>query len=268
MRDEAVRFLSTLYDAQRAAASYDLDDAERHRWQYTPGPRGGLALREMDPEQVAAALGLMRTGLSADGDATARAIMALEADLRQVEETRGSPGAGRRDPDAYWFSIFGDPSGPGPWAWRVGGHHLCLHVTVVADEVSSTPLFFGANPARVPDGFPRQGVRVLGPEEDLARDLLAALDDAQLAEAVVAEEAPSDILTGNTVRAEVAAVPTGLHGEALDERQVRLLQGLLARHLGRVPCPPQVDPRAVTFAWAGRPSVAGATTTRSAPGRC
>lgn len=251
MRDEAVRFLSSLYDAQRVVAAYPLDDPERYRWQYTPGPRGGLVLKEMDPDQAAAALALMRTGLSEQGDATARAIMALETDLRQVEEAEGRAGAERRDPELYWFTVFGDPAGEGPWAWRVGGHHLCLHMTVVGEQVSTTPLFFGANPARVPDGSPRAGVRVLGPEEDLARALLTGLDDAQRAEAVVSQEAPDDILTRNAVRAEVAAVPTGLACADLGDEQAAVLERLLARHLGRVPEPPRVDPRTVTFAWAG-----------------
>lgn len=250
MRAEAAAFLDSLYDGQRAVACYDLADPERHRWQYTPGPRGGLPLRDMDPTQRELAMALIASGLSARGADTARAIMALEPVLRAIEERAGRPGSERRDPLHYWFSIFGDPAGDDPWAWRVGGHHLCLHVTVVAGEHRVTPLFFGANPARVPDG-PDAGLRLLGPEEDLARALLASLDEEQRSKAVVSAEAPSDILAGNAVRAEIAAVPTGLPFTDLGAQQRDRFAALVGHYLGRVRRPPDIDLETLTFAWAG-----------------
>ncbi|HJR39734.1 MAG TPA: DUF3500 domain-containing protein [Nocardioidaceae bacterium] len=250
MRAAATAFLDSLYDGQRIVARYDLADPERHRWQYTPGPRGGLALKDMDPHQRDRALALMSSGLSSSGAETAREIMALEPVLKALEERAGRPGAERRDAEHYWFSVFGDPAREEPWAWRVGGHHLCLHFTVVGGEAAVTPLFFGANPARVPDG-PEAGRRVLAAEEDLARELLDALDETQRARAIVSAEAPSDIRTGNAVRAEITAVPTGIRFADLDGGQQALFRVLVDHYLGRVDRPPAVDVESLAFAWAG-----------------
>jgi hypothetical protein len=246
-------FLDSLSDDQRAAATYDFDTDERFRWQYTPGSRGGLALGDMDGAQRERAMALLESGLSARGAATARGIMQLEPVLRSIEQRDGREGWQRRDPDRYWFSVFGQPSEEQPWAWRVGGHHLCLHFTVLGDAVSVTPLFFGANPARVPDGVLKShaGLRVLAAEEDLGRALLGALPSPQRTRAVVSEEAPSDILTRNAVRAEVAAVPTGVEYVALDPPARAAFDDLLDHYLGRVQQAPLPDRDVMTFAWAG-----------------
>lgn len=206
MKAAASAFLGSLYDAQLDAATYDLTDPERHRWQYTPG--------------------------------------------------RLKAGSDRRNAEHYWFSVFGDPDGKEPWAWRVGGHHLALHFTVVGEHFSTTPLFFGANPARVPAG-PQQGLRVLAAEEDLARDLLASLDASQKATAVVASEPPSDIVTGNAVRAEMAAVPTGIGFTDLDGEQRGRFERLVDHYQGRVRTAPPVELEQATFAWAGSTAVGG-----------
>ena len=243
-------FLDSLYDGQRAAATAEFTDEERFRWQYTPGPRGGLALADLDSSQRALAMSLLDAGLSERGALTARSIMELEPVLRAIEERAGRPGSKRRNAEHYWFTVFGDPTADRPWAWRVGGHHLCLHFTLVGDDVSTTPLFFGANPARAP----QDGRRVLAAEEDLARALLSALDDAARARAIVSADAPDDILTTNTVRAEIAAVPSGVAYSSLDAAQQDAFADLAGHYLSRVRRPPDVDLDDLTFAWAGSTS--------------
>ncbi|HET6626700.1 MAG TPA: DUF3500 domain-containing protein [Nocardioidaceae bacterium] len=249
MRAEASAFLDSLYDGQREVATYDRTDPERRRWQYTPGARGGLALQDMNPAQRDRAMALVDAGLSTRGARTARAIMDLEPVLKALEERQGRPGSERRDPQHYWFAVFGDPHAS-QWGWRVGGHHLSLHFTMVGERASVTPLFFGANPARVPDG-PHEGQRVLAAEEDLARELLASLDPARRARAVVSDDAPRDILTGNAVRAQITAVPTGVDYASLDAGSQTALRRLVDHYRGRVTEPPPVDLERVTFAWAG-----------------
>ena len=250
VKAEAQAFLDALSDGQRAAATHDLDDEERFRWQYTPGPRAGLALAEMDPLQRELAMSLLGAGLSDRGAATARSIMELEPVLRALEERAGRHGFERRNPEHYWFSIFGEPVADRSWAWRVGGHHLCLHFTLVGDTVSTTPLFFGANPARAP----QDGRRVLAAEEDLARALLAALDGKTLERTIVSADAPDDILTTNAVRAEIAAVPRGVAYPELDAAPQRAFADLVGHYLGRVPASPVVDLDGLFFAWAGSTS--------------
>jgi hypothetical protein len=245
MRELAQRWLALLGDHQRAVASYSFDDAERFRWQYTPGPRGGLFLDAMTAEQADAAMALLESGLSAGAFAKARGIMALEPVLRSIERWMGRRGWERRETGHYWFSVFGSPDDEA-WAWRVGGHHLCVHVTVVGSAVASLPLFLGANPATAPDGS-----RVLGEEEDLGYALLGSLSPDQRAVAVVSEQAPPDILTGNEVRASLAAVPTGISYDDLTAGQRDHLSRLVGAYTGR---PAGVVPVALgsaSFAWLG-----------------
>ena len=86
-----------------------------------------------------------------------------------------------RDPEKYFFSIFGTPSARDTWGWRVEGHHISLHFTVVNGIlVAGSPSFFGTNPAEVREG-PKKGLRILGAEEDAARALLMSLDARQRA---------------------------------------------------------------------------------------
>ena len=106
--------------------------------------------------------------------------MALEITLRELEAFGLS-----RDPENYALAIYGEP-GAGGWGWRIEGHHLSLHFSLDGDRyVATLPQFFGANPAVVPrdvgGGAPRDGFRLLGSEEDLARQWLASLSPAQRA---------------------------------------------------------------------------------------
>jgi hypothetical protein len=99
-----------------------------------------------------------------------------------------------RDPALYYFSIFGEPAGSAPWGWRLEGHHLSLNYTVVdGDGVAHSPSFFGANPATVRSGA-LTGLRALGPEEDLARELVRSFDPARRKRAIFADRAPSEIV--------------------------------------------------------------------------
>ncbi len=131
------------------------------------------------------------------------AIIALEDDPRGAR-AGDRPGAGtRRDPERYWFAVFGDPAAAGaPWSWRVGGHHVAIQLTVADGRiVGSAPSFLGANPAVVPGG-PSAGARALTGEETLARALVAGLSPEQRAIAIVDPVAPPDILSGNGARAD------------------------------------------------------------------
>jgi hypothetical protein len=249
MRRHVHDLVGAVSDEHRALLCHPWESEERCRWQYTPGPRPGLALAAMDEGQRAAAMALLRSGLSNDGFATARAVMELESVLHDVERQQGKPGFERRHPEHYWFAVFGDVATPGePWAWRVGGHHVCVHATVVDDSVVVLPLFLGANPAVAPGGD-----RVLPREEDLGRELVLSLTEAQRAQAVLAAEAPDDILTGNAVRAELAAVPSGLPYADLAAPQQAVFERLLAVYVGRGAPPPQVPVRLAeaAFAWLG-----------------
>jgi len=200
-------------------AQLPFDAEARKDWHYVPRRRQGVALRDMTLPQRAAAIALLRAGLSARGAARAEAIMALEAVLAELEGTSRRI----RDPLNYAFAVFGAPGVP-PWAWRVEGHHLSIHVTVAADgHAAVTPLFTGSNPARVPDG-PRKGEQIHRLETQLGLELAQSLDARQLAGALLQERSLGDIVTGPG-RAGALAQPQGLPVEQLTAaQQAKLLQ--------------------------------------------
>src|SRR5205807_1321196 len=137
--------------------------------------RKGIPLEDMNAEQRKAALELVKAGTSAAGDRTALSIMSLESILRELEK------GGRmvRNPQWYFFTVFGKPSRTGKWGWRVEGHHLALNFVIDRGAVlSATPNFFGANPATVKAG-PKKGQRTLPAAEDLALELFRSLDAGQ-----------------------------------------------------------------------------------------
>ena len=221
----ADRFLASLTPEQRAQATFEFQSDEREKWHFIPTemfPRNGLTIKAMTDAQRAGAHDLLSAGLSQRGYLTTTAIMDLEAVLRAIE--RG--GRMDRDPETYFFSIFGTPSSNGAWGWRVEGHHLSLHFTVVdGTAVASSPYFFGSNPAQVRSG-PKAGLRVLGDREDAARALVTALDRSQRAAAIIDEVAPDDILTGAELAVDPLS-PIGVKADALNPSQRDLLMRVI-----------------------------------------
>jgi hypothetical protein len=238
--------LGALTDDQRTAAALPFDDAERLRWTYLPGERAGVALADLDRRAAAAGLRLLATGLSRTAFAQAATIMALEDVLDAAE----GGGLDRHRGD-YWVAVFGDPDDEA-WSWRVGGHHVSVHVTWTGDDLPrATPMFLGANPARTTAGE-HPVVAPLEPEEALGFRLVQALDREALARAVIDERAPDDIVTGDASRVDGQPQPTGVPIARLDGDARRAADELVSRYLGRLPAAAAVPPTDdLTFAWAG-----------------
>lgn len=199
MAEAATRFLDALDAEQRSRAQLPFSDTtERETWFYTPTDHGGLPLSSMTPRQQKYAHMLLAEGLSHPGYNTAAAIIGLDNMLDRLEGFIRDWGRERgRDPGLYYWRVFGDPSGNEPWSWRVGGHHISVHFTIVDSEVvGSTPLFFGADPASAPLLGPTPH-RPLGAVEDAARDLARSLNDGQQRLAIVTPVAPTDIVAAN-----------------------------------------------------------------------
>jgi hypothetical protein len=250
----ATAFLGGLSPEQRARAQFDFADAERLNWHFIPRERRGLALKEMSEAQRTLAHTLLQEGVSAGGYRKVQGIIELEKVLREM-----TGNAEMRDPERYFFSVFGVPSDRAPWGWRVEGHHLSLNFTITGNALAATsPSFMGANPANVPSGS-NKGLRVLAAEEDLARELVTSLDASQRSVAIITAEAPRDIITGNAARVD-PLTPVGISVSALSPPQSRLLVRLLDEYLSRMADDLASERRAqlertdfsrVTFAWAG-----------------
>jgi hypothetical protein len=223
-------FLASLTAEQRAKAIFEFKDEERFDWHFIPRPRKGLPLLEMTPTQKHLAHALLSAGLSQAGFIKAATIMSLEDVLRILENDDGQ----RRNPEAYYFSIFGVPSEKGVWGYRVEGHHLSQNFTLAGGKVVGAPSFFGANPALVKQG-PRAGLRVLAREEDLARELMLSLDEKQRQIALVDQVAYKDILTAASRKASLEGQPSGLLSSRLNEKQLGLLLHLLEEYAGNLP---------------------------------
>ena len=197
MRSAAAVLLKVLPGPQLELAARPFADDAARRWlEYRPEPRPGATIADMGVEARKAAHRLLSTGLSEHAYAQAMVIIALEEVLDRQERWRR-----HRHSNDYWVSVFGDPNGDDPWSWRFEGHHLSVTMTVAGGVVSPAPVFLGANPARVSYGG-QPVSRPLPLEEDLARELLAGLDPAQRAVAVVSEQAPYDIRSGTRSRAQ------------------------------------------------------------------
>jgi len=167
MTECANRFLAALDANQRGKATFAFDTDERRNWHFIPKERKGLPLREMTPYQKHLASALLASGLSQTGYIKAVTIMSLEDVLKIIESDSGE----RRNPEKYYFSVFGTPSDSGTWGYRVEGHHLSQNFTVVNGRVIDAPSFFGANPAEVRQG-PRKGLRALLGEDDRGIELI------------------------------------------------------------------------------------------------
>ena len=276
MTARANAFLGALSPEQRARAQFDFATLERFNWHYIPRMRKGLALRELSAGQKAAALDLMKSGLSASGYATTEQIRSLEQILIEREKNGSVPMV--RDPDNIYFSVFGTPAQQQPWGWRAEGHHISIHLTVAAgrvtdgESISNTPLFFGAEPALLAGG-PRKGLRVLGAVEDKAKALIDSLDAGQRGAAIVGTTVPVDIFTGNDREPDLGSQlnpmaldrqpetfpAAGLSAARMTPRQKELLKILIDEYLGRMPdeisqmrwraLTPAFD--TITFAWIG-----------------
>ena len=121
----------------------------------------------------------------------------------------------------------------GTWGWRFEGHHLSLHFTVVAGQVTvSTPSFFGSNPAEVREGAQtpqQQGQRVLAPREDKARALVTSLSESQRVRAITSDTVPRDIVTGNQYPIDPLD-PIGIKAADMSTAQQSLLQELITAY--------------------------------------
>jgi hypothetical protein len=234
MTDAATKFIATLSEEQKKQTVLPYDTPKRLEWHFIPkDERKGLQVKEMDEAQRKGLHALLKSALSESGYDKATKIMSLESILHGLEKG----GRNIRDPERYYATIFGAP-GEGRWGLSFEGHHLSLNFVVDADGVvSSTPSFFGANPAIVKsdvEGALPRGTRVLAKEETLAFDLLKSLSDEQRGKAIIAEKAPSEIRGAGEAQPPTEA-PAGLAAAALNEEQQGLLRALIAAYAANMP---------------------------------
>lgn len=233
MTKAAKRFVESLSGDQRDKTIYEYMDGERIFWYYPPVNRHGIPLRDMDDDQRQLAYSLMETGLTDRSFDQAKLIIEHESVLGPLEKEAGVTSF-VRDPDLYYWTVFGDPaSDKEPWGWRVEGHHISLNFSLWGDKfLSMTPFFFGANPAEVRKG-PKKGLRILDQREDLAFELMNSLDKGQSSKATIYGEAPYDILTYNASRVSLPP-EEGLPASKMNDTQKDILRSLVNVYVNQV----------------------------------
>jgi hypothetical protein len=252
-------FRKALTPEQLSQASFPFDDPERLNWHFIPRERKGLPLKQLEGEALKTAKAFIHSGLSEAGYDQALNIMSLEEVLYLLEGGDREYRRERRDPGKYYLSIFGEPSEKGLWGWRLEGHHISLNFTLQDGEVvSSTPEFFGANPGTIDAGLGRQ-IRVLGPEEDIARQILKLCTPEQLKMAWISKTAPDEVPGPGAPQAEVGPA-VGLPYSRMSDDQKKLLEDLLSEYLRNMPPSIEQDRRRelqeaglaqIHFAWWG-----------------
>lgn len=204
-QDEVVRaaqaFINSLSELDAKACLLSFSDSERENWNFVPLKRKGLALQLMNEKQRRLVANLLQACLSQEGYRKVEEIRQLESVLTLLEGRK--PGNNYRNAELYYIAIFGKPADSTAWGWRFEGHHLSLNYTYANGQLTVTPQFMGANPAKVPSGA-HEGKRVLAREEDEGRALVQSLDAAQLERAVIAKRAYPEIITGNDRKVSLA----------------------------------------------------------------
>ena len=267
--ESADAFLTTLSDEQRARVVYNFDDStQRARWSNFPTgfvPRGGMSLKQMNANQKAAALSLMKTVLSARGYEKVSQIRMADDDFKTNGSKRGAHGGGpsaggpppgggpppsgadgpprsggpRGGPprfdsdnmfggDLYYISFLGKPSTTSPWMLQFGGHHLALNITIIGSKGIMTPSLTGAQPASFTAGG--KTIRPLGPESDEALTLLQSLDGKQRSQAVLSYKVADLVLGPGQDGKQIS--PEGLRVSAMNESQKTLLLQLIGEWAG------------------------------------
>jgi hypothetical protein len=257
LSENANKFLGTLDASLKSKAQYTFDDAERFDFHFVPRSRNGVPLKELSSSQRDAVMTLLKSSLSEQGFKKATSIIQLENVLREIEG-RGSSDT-YRDPLNYSITIFGTPSKTAPWGWRLEGHHISLNFSSInASLESSTPSFFGSNPAIVPSGA-EKGKQILKAETDLGFALVNSFNSDQLRTARFSETAPSEIFTANNRKATVLE-PKGIGYSQMNAAQkkefIQLLNvyvknysmGFSSRLMAKIE---KAGIENLSFAWAG-----------------
>jgi hypothetical protein len=256
-------FRKSLTPDQLKQCSFSYQDEERLNWHFIPRERKGLPLRDLEGEALKLAREFIRSGLTEAGYDQVLNIMSLEEVLylleANAENAVRSQVRERRDPGKYHLSIFGEPAEKGLWGWRLEGHHLSLNFSIQDGKVvASTPEFFGANPGTI-DAGPERRIRVLGPEEDIARQILKLCTPEQMKLVLVSKTPPKEVPGPGAPQAEVGPA-VGLPYVKMSDDQKKLLQNLLSEYLKNLPTSIEQERRAeiqqagldhIHFAWWG-----------------
>lgn len=224
MRQAALAFLATLSPEQRRITQFPLDSDVRRRWTniaVAANPRFGISYAAMSTQQRQRADALLKAFLSTEGYRQSKEIMLINGYLAEATGNWDRYGS-----EKFWITIYGDPSGSHPWAWRLEGHHLVLSFTVIGDQVVMTPTFMGAEPTTIPSG-PHQGVRVMAAQEAAGRALIQSLSPEQNAQAQLSPLKDGSNMLTEAGRDNAVVAARGIQARNLTSQQRDLLMAIV-----------------------------------------
>jgi hypothetical protein len=174
--------LAALDDEGRGRIAFDVDAVE---WQTWANPEfmqfdTGLRLEFQPPQVREAAMALVRASLSPEGFASVRAMMLVNGFLGEVVDLPTVLGEW-----SYNIALYGTPDLHAPWGWQLFGHHCAVNCLVLGGRMVVSPVFLGAEPDEIDEG-PHAGLADLfGDRIDAGLTVMAALPEAQRAQATV-----------------------------------------------------------------------------------
>jgi hypothetical protein len=250
------QFMNSLSQAQKAKIVLDFKAETRDKWHFLPWSsfqRQGLPLKELSEEQRALVHKLLQSYLSDTGYTQTKEIIGLE---NVLAASSGDPVY--RDPERYYVSIYGNPKKEDVWMWTFTGHHVALHFTTVADDVSYTPRFFGSNPGRIMEGE-RKGFSPLVNEEDMGLQLINMLNSNQKKTAIISDKTYNDVVSLNHAVADNIE-PKGLLISDMAADQKKLVMDIIYEYATTIPADQAMKRMSqirkeemddILFAWAG-----------------
>lgn len=227
--------LETLDEGQLKKAKLEFGSDQRVGWHFIPkDSRKGVPLKEMNEEQKNAAMLVLRSAVSKLGFEKSKQIMSLESVLKKLE---GDKGRNERNPEKYYFTVFGKPAMKERWGLSIEGHHLSLNFVFRGNKVlDSTPQFFATNPATLAEdygeGFPK-GLQVLKAEEQLGFKLVKSLNEEQLEKAMLPGETPSEIRAAGDAQPPTDAA-RGVAASDLNDEQKETLTKLMKAYTAKM----------------------------------
>ncbi|GES58479.1 DUF3500-domain-containing protein [Aspergillus terreus] len=171
MVSAAHNLVTALSVEEKKAVLHDLDSEDWRKWSnpevilFKPGIR----LEHLTPSKISLIWELVKQSLSPEGYDKVRAATKTNRFLGEICAKQAI-----LNEDSYFFTLFGNPSETTPWAYMLFGHHLCLNVFIIGQQLVVGPVFLGAEPCVIDSG-PDKGVRVCAQEEELGLMLMRSL---------------------------------------------------------------------------------------------
>ncbi|QKX55720.1 uncharacterized protein TRUGW13939_02817 [Talaromyces rugulosus] len=151
----------------------------------------GIRLEDLHENQIQAIMDLVQASTSSTG--YSRIVGAM-----QTNEFLGALCGAKTilNKHSYQFSLYGKPSLTEPWGYSLFGHHLSLNIFVLGHQITTSPIFLGAEP-NIIDSGPDAGVCILDTPGHLPLLLMQSLPpnlqkNAQIFKKMQDEKMPDD----------------------------------------------------------------------------